>query len=228
MNDSPNPNFPKRMDTYLTTEHFTLQGARSIVNSESASRASLYFTTLSAMIVAAAFVVQIPGMNLDRLLILFGLLAGPLIILLGLFTTIRLSILGMMDVTLIRAINRLRQFYAESTPQAADFLLFPPYDDMESAAIYAGWRYGDYLLTTANAVVLANSLVVTALVAMLTVDLATIKVGRFLPLGIGVFVAAYLVHVGAAILFAGPRRTTGVYSEIRFPAPASDDERSDT
>lgn len=42
--------------TALTTEHFTLQGARSQTASESASRASLYILSVSSVLVALGFV----------------------------------------------------------------------------------------------------------------------------------------------------------------------------
>jgi len=44
--------------TALTTEHFTLQGARSQTASESASRASLYILSVSSALVALGFIGQ--------------------------------------------------------------------------------------------------------------------------------------------------------------------------
>ena len=46
---------PQQLLTALTTEHFTLQGARSQTVSESASRASLYLFSVSSTLVALGF-----------------------------------------------------------------------------------------------------------------------------------------------------------------------------
>ena len=45
-----------RLLAALTTEHFTLQGARSQTASESASRASLYILSVSSALVAMGFI----------------------------------------------------------------------------------------------------------------------------------------------------------------------------
>ena len=45
--------------TALTTEHFTLQGARSQTVSESASRATLYVMAVSSALVGLGFIGQV-------------------------------------------------------------------------------------------------------------------------------------------------------------------------
>jgi hypothetical protein len=50
---------PQQLLTALTTEHFTLQGARSQTVSESAARASLYLFSVSSTLVALGFIGQI-------------------------------------------------------------------------------------------------------------------------------------------------------------------------
>ena len=50
---------PQAVLTTLTTEHFTLQGARSSTVSESSARSALYLGSLSASLVALGFVAQI-------------------------------------------------------------------------------------------------------------------------------------------------------------------------
>jgi hypothetical protein len=46
--------------TALTTEHFTLQGARSQTISETSARASVYMLSVSSALVALGFVSQMP------------------------------------------------------------------------------------------------------------------------------------------------------------------------
>lgn len=211
--------FPDQMDSYMTTEHFTLQSARSIVNGEISSRVTIYFTTLSSVIIAAAFVAQIPNMN--QVFILFGSLAFPLVILLGFFTAARLGVLGGMDAMYIRGINRIRHFYIESVSEVDQFLLFPPYDDDHSIGIYGGWSPAsmrDNLLSAANAVVMSNSIVITVLIGVLTTGYFTMSFVQYLPIGIIVFLVSYVLHYVVAILLVRPQFQKEVYSESRYPA----------
>ncbi|MDX1438169.1 MAG: hypothetical protein R3335_15260, partial [Anaerolineales bacterium] len=218
--------FPDRMNTYMTTEHFTLQAARSIVNGEIASRVTIFFTTLSGLIIAAAFVAQIPDM--EQIFLLFGSLAFPLVILLGFFTTGRLAVLGMMDAIYVKAISRIRHFYSEAAPETKPFLLFPPYDDERSLALYAGWSstslIRDNLLSAANMVTTSNSLVITVLVGALLSSVYDLAYRQYLPIGILVFLIAFFLHGVVAALFVRPNLTIAEYRAIRFPKPDGSDE----
>jgi hypothetical protein len=79
---------PPQLLTALTTEHFTLQGARSQTVSESASRASLYLFSVSSTLVALGFIGQISAVG-DTFKV-FALTALPTLYVLGLFTFVRL------------------------------------------------------------------------------------------------------------------------------------------
>jgi hypothetical protein len=228
MDPKPVSKFPDRMNSYLTTEHFTLQGARAIVNSEIASRVTIYFTTLSSVIIAAAFVAQIPEMN--QIFILFAALAFPLVILLGFFTAARLGVLASMDAAYIRAINRIRHYYIESASEVEQFLLFPPFDDDRSVGIYGGWSTAslrDNLLSSANAVVISNCIVTTVLIGAVSTTYYQISFLQFLPIGIILFLVAYLLHGGVAYLFSRPLLREGAYFETRFPSTASQGKAED-
>jgi hypothetical protein len=74
--------------TVLTTEHFTLQGARASSISESSARAALYVGAVSSALIAWGFLGQASrfGAAFDA----FALLVLPTIYLLGLFTFMRL------------------------------------------------------------------------------------------------------------------------------------------
>lgn len=210
--------FPDRMNSYLTTEHFTLQAARSIVNSEISSRVTIYFTTLSSVIIAAAFVSQFP--EISQVFVLFGSLAFPLVILLGFFTAARLGVLAGMDAMYIRAINRIRQFYVQSAGDVEQFLLFPPYDDDQSIGIYGGWSPAsmrDNLLSSANAVVTSNCVVITVLVGVVATEATSATFIKFLPAGIGVFLLANALHYLVATLLVSPQFANDIYMETRFP-----------
>src|SRR5262245_47019579 len=82
---SSGPGVPDRQEllTALTTEHFTLQGARSQTASESASRASLYILSVSSTLVALGFI------GVGRTFDVFALTVLPTLYLLGVFTFVR-------------------------------------------------------------------------------------------------------------------------------------------
>ena len=71
------PDAPDRQEllTALTTEHFTLQGARSQATSESSSRAALYVSAVSSTLVALGFIGQISAVG--NVFTLFALTALP-------------------------------------------------------------------------------------------------------------------------------------------------------
>jgi hypothetical protein len=218
MTDPRKSTFPEHMNSFMTTEHFTLQSARSIINSEIANRVSIYFTTLSSVIVAAAFLAQIPDMG--QIMVLFGSLAIPLVILLGFFTSARLSVLSVMDATYIRAINRIRHFYYESAEEVGHFFLFPPYDDDKSVSIYGGWKSGfkDNLLSAATAVVTSNSIVLTILVMILLDNSVGAPFGQTILFALVLFLAAYVLHIIVIVTFVRPMNREKAYSEVRFPS----------
>lgn len=225
MDRSPTINYPERMNVFLTTEHFTLQSARNIVNGEIMNRVTIYFATLSSVLIASAFLAQVPQM--EELFGLFLWIAFPVLILLGLFTLARLIVLANMDSVYIRAINRIRQFYVRAAPEVQSFLLFPPYDDDQSTHIYGGYaaNFRGNLLSASHAVIVTNSIVATVLVsALLSVSLGMTTL-RFLPYGFGILVLIYILHglIGYALARMDFRPE---FRQVRFPAPPSSVTRS--
>jgi len=97
--------------TALTTEHFTLQGARSQTMSESASRTTLYIGAVSSALIALGFIGQVSDVG-DAFKV-FALTALPTVYLLGAFTFIRLVECGAEDFRYGLAINRIRGYYRQ-------------------------------------------------------------------------------------------------------------------
>ena len=79
----------------LTTERFTLQGARSQTMSESSSRAALYIGSVSSALVALGFIAQVSEVG-DTFEV-FALTVLPTLCLLGAFTLVRLIECGVED-----------------------------------------------------------------------------------------------------------------------------------
>lgn len=218
METPPTPEYPERMNSFMTTEHFTLQSARSILNGEIMSRVNIYFTTLGSVLIASAFLAQIAEM--EAIFELFTWIAFPVTILLGLFTLTRLMVLGRTDFFYIRAINRIRQFYVQAAPEMERYLLFPPHDDDRSTRAYGGFatNFRGNLLSAAHAVSVTNSIVATVLLSALISGAAGMTAAGFLPFGLGILVLVYVLHgfVGFAL---ARRDLEPEYGEARFPAP---------
>jgi hypothetical protein len=216
----PTHPFPDHMHALMTSEHFTLQSARSIINAEVMSRVNIYYTTLSAILVASAFLAQAPGMG--YLFILFAWIAFPVTILLGVFTFARVIVLGRMDYTYIRAINRIRHFYVQATPEMAQYLLFPPYDDDRSVGSYGGYaftnRWRGNLLSVGHAVRITNSVLATVLLCALLSQAAGITALDFVPFGIVIFALVYYLHIRLGLALANSSARPE-YGEAHFPAP---------
>jgi hypothetical protein len=118
---------PQQLLTALTTEHFTLQGARSQTVSESASRASLYLVSVSSSLVALGFIGQISTVG-DTFTV-FALTVLPTLYVLGLFTFVRLVQSVAEDFQYGRAINRIRHHYLELAGDKAHLFMMSAHDD---------------------------------------------------------------------------------------------------
>jgi hypothetical protein len=124
--------------TALTTEHFTLQGARSQTMSESSSRASLYIGSVSSTLVALGFIGQISevGDTFDT----FALTVLPTLYVLGVFTFVRLVECGFEDFRYGVAINRIRSYYLEVAGERANLFLLSGHDDGQGVFENMGLR----------------------------------------------------------------------------------------
>lgn len=122
MSSSPDP---AQLLTALTTEHFTLQGARAQTMSETSARASVYMLSLSSALVALGFVSQ----TADNAFFAFALVALPTVYVLGCATYVRLVECSGEDLHYGIAINRIRSYYIELAGDRADLFLLGGHDD---------------------------------------------------------------------------------------------------
>src|SRR3954449_11015383 len=113
--------------TALTTEHFTLQGARSQTASESASRASLYILSVSSALVALGFIGQ--ASQIGTAFDVFALTVLPTVYVLGVFTFVRVVECGAEDFRYGVAINRIRGYYKQLAADRANLFLLSGHDD---------------------------------------------------------------------------------------------------
>ena len=116
---SMDPAAEDRLMLALTTEHFTLQTARSATISESAGRAALFLFMVSSGIVALAFAGQSSG--LGPAFDLLALTILPVLVLLGSLTYLRLVQSAVEDLRLATEIERIRARYREIAPEATRY-----------------------------------------------------------------------------------------------------------
>jgi hypothetical protein len=161
--------------TALTTEHFTLQGARSQTVGESAARSSLFMFSVSSTLIALGFVSQASGGG--EAFQLFALTVLPTLFFLGVSTFVRLVQSSVEDIRYGRAINRIRHYYLELAGEDARYFLMSPHDDPRGVLSNMGLEQGSrwqLFAGTASTVSVVNSVVGAGGVAILlglTLDL---------------------------------------------------------
>jgi hypothetical protein len=213
---------PAQLLTALTTEHFTLQGARSQTMSETSARASIYMYSLSSVLVALGFVAQISD-GAGTVFNVFALTVLPVIYFLGCATYLRLVECGAEDLRYGMAINRIRGYYKELADDRADLFLLSGHDDAAGVFVNMGIapdrRSAAFAFSTAIAVV--NG-VVGGAVAALALG-AVPDVPLWLAMVVGVTVAAVSIvgwgRRAGRILEAAAREVTPLFPTP--PPPAS-------
>ena len=211
---------PQQLLTALSTEHFTLQGARSQTMSESSARASLFVFSVSSALVALGFIGQVS--EVGDVFNVFALTVLPTLYVLGVVTFIRLVECGAEDFRYGLAINRIRHYYQEVAGDRADLFLLSGHDDgagvFANMALPAEGRKPFFAFSTA--VLVIDSVVGGAAVAL--------ALGAFLDASLG---PAAAVGGAAAIvsLIAWTRYADRLLDAIAgqteplFPTPSEPD-----
>jgi hypothetical protein len=208
---------PVQLLTALTTEHFTLQGARSQTMNETSARASIYMYSVSSVLVALGFVSQLADGD-GAVFDVFALTVLPTVYVLGCATFLRLVECGAEDLRYGMAINRIRGYYKELAADRADLFLLSGHDDAAGVFLNMGVvperRSPAFAFSTAIAVV--NGVVAGAVAAVALASVADVPL--WLATVVGVIVAAASivgwVRRAGRILDAAARQVTP-----RFPSP---------
>ena len=109
--------------TFVTTEHFTLQGARSSTISESTSRASVFLGAVSGGLIALGLVAA--AAKIGAAFYTFGLILLPTLAFVGLATFHRVLQTGTEDLAYARRIAQVRDYYFDHAPELTGYLLNP-------------------------------------------------------------------------------------------------------
>jgi hypothetical protein len=181
--------------TIVSTEHFTLQGARSAAISDANGRTGFFLATLSAVVVALAFVAQISAFG--EAFVLFAIVLLPMLLFIGLAIFERLLQLAIENIRCVVAINRLRHYYLEIAPELGPHLTLSPHDDAQGVLVSLGaprtrLRRWDLLISNAGLVALIDAMVGAVIAGL---------VAWLLGLGMTIsIVAAGLCGIALAVL----------------------------
>jgi hypothetical protein len=203
--------------TVLTTEHFTLQGARAATTSESTARAALFVGAVSSGLIALGFVGQASkfGTSFEA----FALVVLPTLFALGVFTFVRLVQSSTEDLLYGRAINRIRGYYRQIAGEHSRYLLLGSHDDVYGVLANMGMRSPprwQLWFTLAAMVAVLNTVIAGATVALIVGKLARGGVGGALIAGAGAAIAS--LYALARVHNRMHLRARGE-EQVLFPSP---------
>ncbi len=142
MPDEPEP-APAAV-SFVTTEHFTLQGARASTVAEATGRATLFLGAVSGGLVALGLIATAGGVG--AAFYAFGLILLPTLAFVGLVTFDRVLQSGIEDFGYAHRIARLRGFYFEYAPELVDHLVSVPSDQrLQIQGLPGGSRWQPFL-----------------------------------------------------------------------------------
>lgn len=172
--------------TFVTTEHFALQGARSSTIAEATGRATMFIGAVSGGLVALGLITTAAGVN--TAFYAFALILLPTLAFVGLATFNRVLQSGVEDFSYASRIARLRGYYFQYAPELVGYLhSVPPAERLRLQGI-GGGRWQKFLT-------------VSAMVGLVTAVLIGSAVGLLTALVFDrLLVAALIVGVLAAVV----------------------------
>jgi len=120
----------------LTTEHWSLLSARSLVYNEAFARAGMFLAFLSATLVALGLVATATGFSDGFLVVAAVLLALNLFV--GFASLGRIAAASNEDIRYLQGMNRLRHAYHEMVPGLEPYFISSHHDDIESVLSFYG------------------------------------------------------------------------------------------
>jgi hypothetical protein len=205
----------------LSTEHWSLLSARSLVYNEAFARAGMFLTFLSASLVALAFVANAMAFSREFLVLAAILLFVDIAI--GLATLGRMLDASVDDLRSLAGMNRIRNAYVRIAPAVEPFFSSGTHDD--SVGVLA--NYGDskigsgvsafiHGLTTAGGMILTiDALLAAALGGIVAIFLGADMAGAFMVGGAAFIVLFALLNRYSYGVIAGFEATF----TSRFPTP---------
>jgi hypothetical protein len=207
---------PETLLTTLTTEHFTLQGARSSTIAESSARSGLYFGALSASLVSLGFVAQASAAGTTFRV--FALVVLPTVFALGMLTFARLVETSIEDIFYGRAINRIRSYYLQLAGDDARYFMLVGNDDAPGVLRNMGASRSPWqlYLTSSSAIAVVNSVVGAAALALAVVWSSGSSIAVAAVAGGAFAVLSFALH----LRWSRRRHERGAPGDVLFPSGA--------
>jgi len=157
--------------TFVTTEHFTLQGARAATTAESTGRATMFLGSVSAGLIALGLIAT--ATRIGTAFYAFGLVLLPTLSFVGFITFERLLQSSIEDHRYAERIAQLRAFYFDRAPELTHYLAsVPPSRRLAIQGLGPGYRQG--FLTIAGMVGVVTAVLTGSAAGLL----ATIAAGH--------------------------------------------------
>jgi ABC-type sugar transport system permease subunit len=152
--------------SFVSTEHFTLQGARAATIAESTGRANMFLAAVSGGLVALGLVAT--ASSLGAAFYGFGLVLLPTLAFVGLVTFERTLQSSMEDTEYARRIALLRGYYLEQAPEIAPYMVsVPPAERLHMQRVpgdrWQGYRTVAGMVAVITAVLAGSTAVLAAI-----------------------------------------------------------------
>lgn len=195
----------------LAAEHWDLLATRSMTWNQIFSRAGMFITLLSAVVVALALVAQ--ATSFDGRFRLFALLILPVLFLLGLATFLHLGEANGEDTRLLVSLARLRQAYIDLAPELQPYLPVQHLNDQAALPPSMGMSRGFsllYFLGSTPAIVGTINVLVAGVIAALVAE--SLDAPGVTEVVVGVFVGIIVTLGQGKIVY---NRVTRMRREFR-------------
>ncbi|OLD61295.1 MAG: hypothetical protein AUI83_01055 [Armatimonadetes bacterium 13_1_40CM_3_65_7] len=207
----------------LSTEHWSLLASRALAWNESFSRAGMFLTTLTGAIVALALVAQASAFG--DAFTLFALVILPVVLFIGVATSIRLGASNYHEAICVIGMNRIRAAYLELAPDLERFFVMSAHDDLRGMGITMGVQPGGGRLFWLAQIIAGTPTVVTILNSVLAGVIAAVvalRLGANASTVLGIGLLGFVLAETLQILYAS-RRVAKVWSGLtpRFPTPVA-------
>lgn len=134
--DGGTPIDDPRALTILSTEHYSLMTARSLVYNEAFARAGMFLAFLSATLVALGLIANATGFSDGFLSVSAAVLALDLFV--GLASLGRIAAASDEDIRYLQGMSRLRHAYHEMVPGLDRYFVSSKHDDVASVVSLYG------------------------------------------------------------------------------------------
>lgn len=198
---SPPPHPDQLRLQMMSTEHWSLLASRNLAWTEVFARASMFLSALSFSTVALALAGQASGFGEEFRI--FALIVLPVVLFLGVTTTLRMDNANHHDAMCVIGMNRIRAGYLEMAPDLERFLIMGTTDDIAGVGKTMGGLpnrpfFVEIFAATPTLVSVLNAVVAAAVVALGAIQLGfpsgpAIMVGTVVAV-IGFVVWSYFVR----------------------------------